>query len=160
MELSMTAMKQFMYARLIDGAPIPGLEPAEVVQRSFPHLNVTVDSLTEDELAVLGRCRVVVPRCPIDGYNYTYGAVEPEDDEWVQRWEQQPSHDREKRLIERSRAVRTDRNTALTASDWTQVADAPLTPEQRTAWSSYRQDLRDLTSQPNFPWEVTWPTAP
>lgn len=54
-------------------------------------------------------------------------------------------------------AVRTDRNSRLAACDWTQVADAPV---DKAAWATYRQELRDITSQPGFPWEITWPTSP
>ena len=28
------------------------------------------------------------------------------------------------------------------------------------AWKNYRQALRDISSQPNFPWEIEWPLAP
>ena len=54
-------------------------------------------------------------------------------------------------------SVRQQRNSLLTASDWTQVADAPV---ERQAWVAYRQELRDVTSQETFPFEVTWPVAP
>ena len=54
-------------------------------------------------------------------------------------------------------AVRTDRNARLADCDWTQVADAPV---DKAAWATYRQELRDITSQPGFPWEITWPAAP
>lgn len=39
------------------------------------------------------------------------------------------------------RQVRIWRNAALAATDWTQVADAPVDP---SAWAVYRQALRDL----------------
>lgn len=35
-----------------------------------------------------------------------------------------------------------------------------MTPEQQQAWSAYRQDLLDITSQPSFPMEISWPTKP
>jgi len=54
-------------------------------------------------------------------------------------------------------AVRSDRNTKLTASDWTQVADAPV---DKAAWATYRQALRDVTAQTGFPWTIDWPVAP
>jgi len=53
--------------------------------------------------------------------------------------------------------VRIARNQALAASDWTQVADAPV---DQAAWATYRQELRDITSQETFPNEVTWPVPP
>ena len=53
--------------------------------------------------------------------------------------------------------IRAARNAKLTASDWTQVADAPV---DQAAWATYRQALRDVTAQAGFPWTITWPVAP
>lgn len=58
---------------------------------------------------------------------------------------------------EQASAVRKTRGEKLAQSDWTQVADAPVDKE---AWATYRQALRDITTQTGFPWEVTWPDAP
>ena len=58
---------------------------------------------------------------------------------------------------EQAAAVRADRTKRLADSDWTQLSDAPVTG---TAWATYRQALRDITSQSGFPWEITWPDAP
>jgi hypothetical protein len=52
--------------------------------------------------------------------------------------------------------VRSDRNIRLAACDWTQLPDAPV---DAAAWATYRQQLRDITEQPN-PFEIVWPTAP
>jgi hypothetical protein len=53
--------------------------------------------------------------------------------------------------------VRSERNTKLAASDWTQVEDAPV---DKAAWVAYRQALRDITAQTGFPWTIDWPTQP
>ena len=53
--------------------------------------------------------------------------------------------------------VRRMRNSELTASDWTQLPDGPLSTAKKTEWSVYRQELRDITTQQN-PREITWPT--
>lgn len=58
---------------------------------------------------------------------------------------------------EQGKAVRDDRNKRLADCDWTQLPDAPV---DGTAWATYRQALRDVTSQPGFPWDVTWPDEP
>jgi hypothetical protein len=52
---------------------------------------------------------------------------------------------------------RVRRNNLLLASDWTQVADAPV---DKAAWATYRQELRDISTQEGFPWAVVWPTQP
>jgi hypothetical protein len=57
--------------------------------------------------------------------------------------------------------IRAERNSKLSASDWTQVADALLdAPVDKAAWATYRQALRDVTSQTGFPWTINWPTQP
>lgn len=58
---------------------------------------------------------------------------------------------------QQAEAVRATRNDKLKASDWTQVADAPV---NQAAWATYRQALRDITAQPGFPWDTQWPDAP
>lgn len=58
---------------------------------------------------------------------------------------------------EKAGQVRAERNGKLTASDWTQVTDAPV---DKAAWAAYRQALRDISGQEGFPWAVTWPTIP
>ena len=58
---------------------------------------------------------------------------------------------------EKATAIRTKRDKLLVDSDWTQVADAPV---DKAVWATYRQALRDITSQATFPSEVTWPTKP
>jgi hypothetical protein len=56
--------------------------------------------------------------------------------------------------------IRNKRNSLLTASDWTQGADSPLTADQKTAWATYRTALRNLPSAPGFPFTHVWPTKP
>lgn len=53
--------------------------------------------------------------------------------------------------------IRAQRNARLSASDWTQTADSPA---NRTAWATYRQALRDITTQVGFPFDTQWPTLP
>lgn len=52
------------------------------------------------------------------------------------------------------------RNSLLANSDWTQLADVPLTAEEKADWATYRQALRDVPSQPGFPNNIVWPAAP
>lgn len=55
--------------------------------------------------------------------------------------------------------VRSQRDHLLKISDWTQVADAPLDQAQRSAWTAYRQALRDLPSGGNLA-ALSWPIPP
>lgn len=56
-----------------------------------------------------------------------------------------------------ARQARMQRNWLLQASDWTQVADAPV---NQTAWADYRQELREVPQQPGFPQTINWPEIP
>lgn len=59
-----------------------------------------------------------------------------------------------------SAGARKQRNSMLSDCDWTQLADAPLTEQQKANWIAYRQLLRDVPGQQGFPGEVTWPVRP
>lgn len=60
---------------------------------------------------------------------------------------------------EREKFIRGLRDSALSASDWTQMPDAPLAKNVRDAWRAYRQALRDLTKNPEWPF-VDLPEKP
>lgn len=55
--------------------------------------------------------------------------------------------------------ARSHRNKLLAESDYTQMADYPMTDEKRSEWSAYRQVLRDLPTHPDWP-SVEAPTPP
>ena len=82
--------------------------------------------------------------------------------EWLMTW-QVSDATREQissRLAEESEIVRQQRNQLLSDCDWTQLADQPLSDSDQSAWRSYRQNLRDVSKQSGFPWNITWPEAP
>ena len=56
--------------------------------------------------------------------------------------------------------LRTERNARLAASDYTQLQDAHLSAEKKSAWADYRQALRDLPENATDPTQVTWPVSP
>jgi hypothetical protein len=56
-----------------------------------------------------------------------------------------------------SASVRTERNAKLAETDWTQLADSSA---DKVAWATYRQALRDIPDQADFPITVTWPDKP
>ena len=59
-----------------------------------------------------------------------------------------------------STEARNKRNALLAASDWTVLADAPLTTTQKTNWKNYRQALRDISTQAGFPNVIDRPVEP
>ena len=52
--------------------------------------------------------------------------------------------------------IRAERNKLLVESDWTQLPDASA---DAAAWATYRQALRDITTQVN-PFAIVWPESP
>jgi len=58
---------------------------------------------------------------------------------------------------EQATSVRNQRTQLLKDCDWTQIADSTA---DKTAWATYRQALRDITTQAGFPWTIIWPTQP
>jgi hypothetical protein len=59
-------------------------------------------------------------------------------------------------------AVRYRRDELLQASDVNVLPDrwAVMTTEQQTAWSTYRQALRDIPTSVGDPADVVWPESP
>jgi hypothetical protein len=54
--------------------------------------------------------------------------------------------------------LRNQRNAMLAQCDWTQGKDIP--DAISGPWAVYRQALRDVTDQPDFPNTITWPELP
>lgn len=58
-------------------------------------------------------------------------------------------------------SLRIERNRRLAECDWTQLADSPLSSEDKTLWANYRQALRDLPQQEELDLEnPSWPSTP
>jgi len=56
----------------------------------------------------------------------------------------------------RALTIRSKRDSLLSDTDWMALSDVTMSTEMQ----SYRQALRDITSQAGFPYSVTWPTKP
>jgi len=56
--------------------------------------------------------------------------------------------------------IRQKRNMLLRASDWTQMADSPLSDADKAVWQTYRQALRDITETYTSLDDVVWPEEP
>lgn len=54
--------------------------------------------------------------------------------------------------------IADQRQKLLTNSDWTQLSDVYIA--NKSQWLTYRQALRDIPSQANYPDTVVWPTLP
>lgn len=57
-------------------------------------------------------------------------------------------------------SIRTRRNQLISDSDVTQLADYPISDEEKTRWAEYRQALRDIPNVYDNPDDVVWPEKP
>lgn len=126
----------------------------------FPHTSFTIPV---EETSLNNRNIFKVTETPKPNVNHTQEVVELspilQNGVWVQVWEVVPATQEQLQVKydNASYNIRKNRNDLLSACDWTQVADSPA---DKQAWATYRQALRDISSQPNFPWSVEWPVAP
>ena len=102
--------------------------------------------------AKVGMIEVPDPVRPDDNL---FTSVENPDGSWTAT--PRTADDLAARLAQQAAAVRADRNARLAATDWTQIADSTA---DKPAWAAYRQALRDVPSQAEFPQSVTWPEQP
>lgn len=98
--------------------------------------------------------KITPPPCP-PGSIVEEGLPTQVNGAWQQQWTIRAASAEEAR--QQAADVRAQRNQMLSDCDWTQVADSPV---DKTAWVTYRQALRDITSQAGFPWNVAWPSKP
>lgn len=150
-----------MWAKVENGAVVaypygPSELKRDNPQTSFP------DVMSDETLVEWGVVSVVSQDPPTyDWATQDCLRVDPvlNGDIWVETWSIVPltQQEMDRRKEEKSSQVRVERNIALAASDWTQVADAPV---DKTLWAVYRQELRDISNQEGFPFNVTWPNPP
>lgn len=57
-------------------------------------------------------------------------------------------------------SIRKRRDFLISSCDWTILPDSPLSTEKKKEWKSYRQQLRDITTQEGFPENVVFPEKP
>jgi hypothetical protein len=87
-----------------------------------------------------------IPQSPGLEYKFNYSKREWED------------CDIEQKIIIAQQRILSNRQELLLSSDWTQMPDVNLST--KTQWAVYRQQLRDITTQPGYPFNITWPTPP
>lgn len=78
---------------------------------------------------------------------------------WVRQWivTTVSEEEIENRYLIEADQIRMGRNSKLKDSDYTQLNDYQGSSSNLEEIKRYRQSLRDLPSQPGFPWDVIWP---
>lgn len=79
---------------------------------------------------------------------------------WTQKWVQTDSTEEEInfKIEQKWVEIREIRNQLLLETDWTMLSDSPVSSSVDD-WKTYRQSLRNITSQSN-PFEIVWPNKP
>lgn len=145
-----------MFALVQDGALVR--YPYTITDLRLANQNVSFAANVDDEtLASFGMIRVItVDRPEIEAHQaIEEGQPVFSDGNWVQTWVVRELNEAE--IQQRKDAIRNERNALLIASDWTQLADATV---DKAAWAAYRQALRDIPQQAEFPYNVTYPVTP
>ena len=146
------------YAKIVNGVveqyPITGTD----VLQANPDTSFPRGQLSTEVMHSFG-CELVVETLPPE---LQPGQVAEEvtpvfsNGEWVQSWSVRPATAEENTA--RANAVRAERDRLLAVCDWTQGKD--VLDAVSNLWVPYRQALRDVPSQAEFPWNVIWPTKP
>ncbi|UOF80694.1 phage tail assembly chaperone protein [Caudoviricetes sp.] len=124
---------------------------------SFPHV------VSDSVMAEFGALRVFFSTQPEVTATQVLEEATPvfstEDQRWTQVWtvRDMTTDEVSQQAASKAAEVRQQRDALLVSSDWTQVLDAPV---DQAAWATYRQALRDITTQTGFPQVVEWPISP
>jgi hypothetical protein len=81
-----------------------------------------------------------------NGWEYTYTIIDL------------PQSEKLRKLKSISDSVKQERDSLLFETDWTQGRD--ILDSVALKWQPYRQALRDITAQSDFPLNVVWPSKP
>ena len=147
-----------MYLRIIDETIN---YPYSIPQLRAVYPNVSLPAELTDTSLIEWDMYVVTPTPIPNDYtkNITEGTPILTDGIYYQNWNQTDASQIEinYRLENQWFIVRETRNELLAECDWTQLGDIPT--ETKELWTSYRTQLRDITSQPN-PFSINWPVKP
>lgn len=129
-----------------------GFKDVEVGVR-FPYIGESIDSLLalaapmETWAAEVGKVVMVEPGVVGQTFSVEVGDPDAQIDMTT------PST----ALADRMRRMRDQR---LADSDWTQLPDASVTPQELALWREYRALLRTVPQQAGFPTSIQWPLSP
>ncbi len=143
-----------MLIAIVDGESIQRLGHYKTM---FP--NVSFPSSGPDaQWMEQNNAKIVLSTKPFDRTTQRIESVEPyvEDDcvynVRIIDLTDQETTDRANTVNERTATTkRSERNKLLLETDWTQITDSPLTSEKKTEWANYRQALRDLPTNNDWP---------
>jgi hypothetical protein len=147
-----------MYLRIINGIIT---YPYSIQQLKIDEYNTSFPKeLTTQILEEWGVFEVNRTPKPTDyTKTITEGTPQLVDGSYIQIWDEVDATQSEidTKLEDRWEVIRILRSELLLECDWTQLADIPT--ETKELWQTYRQELRNITSQTN-PFSIVWPVKP
>jgi hypothetical protein len=147
-----------MYLRIIDETIN---YPYSISQLRNAYPNVSLPAELTDIALMDWDMYVVIPTHMPNDYtkNITEGTPVLTDGVYYQNWIQTDASQSEidYRLENQWFIVRETRNELLAECDWTQLSD--ISHAIKDLWSTYRQELREITNQSN-PFNIEWPVKP
>lgn len=149
-----------MYLRIVNNNPVwyytSNRLKLDEPGTSFP------DVISNEVLAEFNVFPVTIDSKPSITYQQNAVLQDPvfEDGRWVQHWEVVTidSETAQDNYDNKASQIRQQRDQYLQETDWTQGKDIPDSVSK--FWAPYRQQLRDITNQSEFPSNVIWPEKP
>ena len=151
------------YAKIIDGQVDKYPYTIEELKQDNPLVSFA-EQISENTLLSYGVAPVIMTGAeydPVTQVAEQNGCVyNPDRQRWETAWSVRfkTSEELAQEYETKAAQVRQERNAKLAASDWTQGKDIP--DSVSAPWATYRQELRDLTEQEGFPFNVVWPQEP
>jgi hypothetical protein len=147
-----------MYLRIINDTIT---YPYTIEQLKLDNPNVSFPENLSNDILIEWGVNEVTPTVKPTDYtkNITEGTPVLIDGVYNQSWNQSNASVEEinSRLELKWIEIRELRDSLLAECDWTQLSDSPQ--NTNTDWKTYRQSLRDITSQENA-FNITWPAKP
>jgi hypothetical protein len=153
-----------LFIQLQDGQPVGFPIAEDNFRQLFPYTSFPT-YFTADTVEHLGYGIYDFSNAPDVGRYEKAVEVAPVRNEygiWRQAYAIVPMDDAERQQADSHQAasVRAERNRRIADTDWMIIKALEAGQLQDFLVAAYRQELRDVPSQPGFPWDIIWPEVP
>ncbi len=124
---------------------------------SFKSANISFpNNPTEEMIALAGYATVLIEEMPvsINGRIITKRPITEVNGIYTQAWDIDDTN------VDLEMDLRQARGVMLNNSDWTHASDSTKSVENKEAWATYRQELRDLPAKTTDFEAIVWPISP
>jgi len=148
-----------MYIKIING--IPREYSIEMLRNENPNTSFP-QTISDEILEKFDVYPYTIQEKPIINEKFekieSDGFIKNDFGTWIKTWKvvEKSQEEIESWIAGKEMDVRYKRNLLLSETDYLALSDNIMSPEM----ASYRQSLRDITSQVGFPENVIWPIKP